>query len=163
MGLSKKTTFRYDENEISDVRTFLDNRRLALSSMQFLKSGVFIPLPFDVWRLLIDNLPETKFDLIIDEIQKIFDDSGSLENSLNRSVAWCIHVNKTPRPERFFAKLNNFKDKLEYTWLHNMGISNNNWSRIYFSAMMNSHVMNEWNVTNNNLDIGQLSITFEKR
>ena len=161
--MAGKTTFRYNESDISDVKTLLDNKRLALSSMRFMTSETFILLPFETWRCLLDELPETKWRAIIQAESKIVNEVGELEKFLNLTKAWCIHAKKTPRKEHFFADVNLFKNKMEYTWHHNFGITNNNWSRIFYSAIIESDPMIDWNVIDNNLNIGQLSITFEKK
>tara|TARA_R110002020_G_scaffold113855_2_gene261981 strand:+ start:2216 stop:2701 length:486 start_codon:yes stop_codon:yes gene_type:complete len=158
-----KTTFRFNESDISDVKTLLDNKRLALSSMRFMTSETFILLPFETWRTLIDELPETKFYAIIQSLTKIINQFDDLETFLNLTKSWCIHAKKTPRKEHFFADVNLFNNKMEYTWHHNFGITNNNWSRIFFSSIIESELIKEWNTIDNNLNIGQLSITFEKK
>ena len=163
MGLSKKTTIRYNESEFSDVKTLLDNKRLALTSMRFITSGDFLPLPFETWRFLIDELPETKWRPIIDAEKKIVNKFDNLEDFLNQTKAWCIHAKRTPRQEHFFADINTYSNKIEYVWKHNFGITNNNWSRIFYSAIIESDPVCLWNIIDNNLGMGQISITYEKR
>ena len=53
--------------------------------------------------------------------------------------------------------------RLGYVWKHNFGITNNNWSRILYSAIIESDPACLWNVIDNNLGMGQISITFEKK
>ncbi len=158
-----RTDFRYDESDLYDVKTFLGNKRLALSSLRFLKSGIFIPLPFSTWCHLIDNLPETKWQPIIEQEKQIANSFEDLENFLNQTKAWCQHAKRTPIDAVFFAKADKINNKLEYLWCHNFGISNNNWSRIFYSSLIESDLMNDWNVIDNNLGVSQLSISFEQK
>jgi hypothetical protein len=159
----KRIEFQYPENELSDVRDFLDNKRLALTSIKFLKSGSFIPLPFEMYRTVIDILPESKIPMLANAQREIIEESPNLTNLFTRIIAWCIHLKKTPRNEKFYAIFQECNNKLEFMWIHNLGISNNNFSRSFYQGLIESSLVNDWNVIDNSLNISNLSIIFEHR
>ncbi len=154
---------KYSDNEISDVRTFLQNKKTVFSSMSFLNDPNFSLLPFQTFRLLLDNLPESKWDIITDDLKKLLDQFYTLDKMCEIILKWCIMMKKSPRNEIYFTRSDKIKNRIEFFWEHNLGINTNNFSQMFYFSLEKSNILKNWKIhEDKTLGIKSLSLIFEK-
>jgi len=165
-----RTGFRYTEDETAPVRTFLKKKKLVWNSMGFLTNAKMSFLPFEVWRVLFDNIQPSAFDKISQSIAD-FDNtiSTNLIDLLESIQAWCKTENKKrdhiPKNERlvFFSRFEESENKIEWSWCHNMGVSTNNFSKLYLRSLELGGQLNGYSIgLNFQCGIKQMYVTFDK-
>jgi len=121
-------------------------------------------LPFEMFRACFEDIQLSRSEHVVNSASNMYNQFKTLPELFGGIVAWCAYMN-TKKIGLFFSteSTDNSKDKIEFTWTHNIGMSTKNFSTIQYHALQDSKFAEKYNIEINDLGIISMSLTFEKR
>lgn len=121
-------------------------------------------LPFEIFRACFEDIQLSRSENVVNSASNMYNQFDTLPDLFSGIVAWCSYMNTNDVNFHFSSETtDNSKDKIEFTWTHNIGTQTINFSTIQYNAFQDSKFSELYNIDIRDLGIISMSLTFEKR
>ena len=121
-------------------------------------------LPFEIFRACFEDIQLSRSENVVNSASNMYNQFNTLHDLFSGIVAWCSYMNANDIDFHFSSETtDNSKDKIEFTWTHNIGTQTKNFSTIQYNAFQDSKFSELYNIDIRDLGIISMSLTFEKR
>jgi hypothetical protein len=164
MPSTKTAGLRVPEDKFSDVKTFFQReKKQIVKSMEWMESDEFFLLPIDIYRKAIELIPDSRLDLIVDDMINLHSRWTSVYEIITALTSWCSYCNAKQKSKFYSCTKSVVNENIELTWVHHFGIKNRNYSHIMFEAFSNNpNYSAEYDIKARDLGIHSLTVQFTK-
>ena len=155
---------RVEENNFTNMKSFFSHEgKQIVKSQEFMESDDFFLLPLGIYRKAIELIPDSRINIIVEDMIKLHEPWISVNEIIEALKAWCVYCNAKQHMKLFSCTTSTVSNNIEVTWVHHFGIKNNNFSRIMFQALSaNPNYSKKYDVIAGDIGVHSLTFTFQK-
>ena len=164
MKNTRTVGMRVDENNFTNMKSFFSHEgKQIVKSQEFMESDDFFLLPLGIYRKAIELIPDSRINIIVEDMIKLHEPWISVNEIIEALKAWCVYCNAKQHMKLFSCTTSTVSNNIEVTWVHHFGINNNNFSRIMYQAVSgNPNYSKKYDVIAGDIGVHSLTFTFQK-